>query len=178
LRINHPESLGRGVRVNVILPGGIWVGGERGISCFSLETLQPVGTIQTPARAVALLSYQGRVLAALANGAVKAFDGCGKEEFSHGPIGAHTTNKAVALLRNPHTQQDVLLCGQESGHCTAYDLPDFKPRGTFHTGSQGDITAIVDTGSDGIFATCGLSGDFVIWRWEREQEMNRNVGGA
>jgi hypothetical protein len=129
--------------------------------------MEPIGRIETPAPPMKLLSYQGRVLAALTNGMVKVFDGSGKEEFSHGPLGEHTTNRAVAMIRHPQTQKDLLLCGQDSGNVTAYDIPEFTPRGSFHTGFEGAVTAILDLGSsDGTFVTCGLSGDVVLWRWE------------
>jgi len=148
-------------------PDSLWVGAQRGISCVSLQTLQPVGSIDASSRVVRLVPYQGCVLAAFADGVVKVFDASGKEQFSHGPLGEHTTNTAVALVRQPHANKDVLLCGQEYGYITAYDIPDFRPRGTFTTGYEGDISAIIDMGSDGIFATFGLSGDVVLWRWER-----------
>jgi WD40 repeat protein len=149
------------------LPGGIWVCGERGISCLSAETMEPLGAIETPAPPLKLLSYQGRALAALTNGMVKVFDSSGKEEFSHGPLGEHTTTRSVAVLRHPREQKDLLLCGQDSGYVTAYAIPEFTPRGSFQTGFQGAVTAILDLGtSDGTFVTCGLSGDVVVWRWE------------
>lgn len=54
---------------------------------------------------------------------------------------------------------------------TVYDVPDFRPRGTFTTGYDGDVTAIVDMGN-GIFITCGLAGDVVIWRWDGRAAMH------
>jgi len=147
---------------------GFWVGARRGIGCLGPQDLQPLGKIDyAAARVVALLPYQGRMLVAFADGVVKVYGSAGNEEFSHGPLGEHTTTTAAALLRHPHAGKDVLLCGQELGYVTAYEVPEFKPRGTFTTGYEGDVTAIVDMGADGIFATFGLTGDVVLWRWER-----------
>ncbi|CAE8734318.1 unnamed protein product [Polarella glacialis] len=150
----------------------LWIGTEKGIILLSLQSLQPIRNIESAACVVRLLSYQGCILAALANGVVKIFDLAGQEQFSHGPVGEHTTNSVVALLRHPQANKDILLCGQEIGYVTAYDIPEFRPRGTFNTGYEGDVTAIVDM-SGGVFATCGLTGDVVIWRWERD-----DVGSA
>ena len=97
---------------------------------------------------------------------VKVFDGTGAERHSHGPVGEHTTNTAVALLQHPHDGVMILLCGQELGYVTAYEVPEFRPRGTFTTGYQGDVTAIVDMGASGMFATCSFSGDVHLWQWQ------------
>jgi len=151
---------------------GLFLAGEQGISCVSLQSMQPVGRIGPHAPVVGLVSYEGLVIASYSNGVIKAFDGTGAEKFSHGPIGEHTTNTAVALMRHPFAGKIVLLCGQALGYVTAYDLPDFKPRGTFSSGYQGDVTAIVDMVSDGMFLTCGFSGDVTIWRWENNGSVS------
>lgn len=147
---------------------GLWVGGHQGISCVSLQTMQSSGSIASPAQVVALLPYESCVIAAYGDGVVKVFDAGGKEQFSHGPVGEHTTNTAVTIMRHPVAGKMLLLCGQELGYITAYDLPEFRPRGTFSTGYQGDVTAIVDMGADGLFFTCSFSGDVILWRWERD----------
>jgi len=168
--------LGEVFKLHLQLPTGLWVGAQRGISCVDLQTMQPKGNIEAPARVVGLLSYQECVIAAFANGVVKVFDAVGKEQFSHGPLGEHTTNTAIAMMRVPRDGKDVLLCAQEFGYVTVYDVPDFNPRGTFTTGYDGEVMAIVDMGSGGIFVTCGLSGDVVIWRWEEDGNMATSGG--
>merc|ERR1712048_918726 len=130
-----------------------WIGADKGICCVSLQTMAPVGSIDSQARVVGLLSYQSRVLAGFADGIIKVYDAKGCEEFSHGPLGEHTTNTSIALLRHPYANKDLLLCGQEFGYVTVYDIPDFAPRGTFTTGYEGEVTAIVDMVADGIFVT-------------------------
>jgi len=163
-----PVALGAVSALHISLPDGLWVGTERGIVCLNLHTLQPVGQLESAVRVVDLLPYQGCVLAAYADGKVRAFTAASaKEEFSHGPLGEHTTNTVAALLKHPWDNSDLLLCGQEFGYVTAYELPNFKPRGTFNTGFEGDVSAIVDMKADGIFATFGLSGDVVLWQWEK-----------
>lgn len=147
--------------------GLLWLGTQQGISCLK-QGLQPVGEIRSTARVVGFLPYQGCVIAAFTDGRVKVFDALGNEQFSHGPLGEHTTNTAVALIRHPQSNKDVLLCGQELGKVTAYDVPDFRPRGTFTTGFEGEVTVILDMGEDGIFLTCDLSGEMVLWRWDRD----------
>jgi len=158
--------LGPVFALHVQPPGSLWFGAQGGIQCTSAETLQCVGKVESAERVVELLPYQNSVVAAFANGVVKVFDGAGKEEFCHGPLGEHTTNTAAAILRHPHAGKDILLCGQELGYVTAYDIPEFRPRGTFNTGYDGDVTAVVDVApAEGIFATCGQAGDVVLWRW-------------
>lgn len=146
--------------------GGFWVGGQTGISCFVLQSMQAAGTIGSASQVVGLVPFEECVIAAYADGVVKVFDASGNEKFSHGPVGEHTTNTAIAIMRHP-AGKDMLLCGQELGYVTAYDIPEFRPRGTFCTGFEGDLTAIVDMKGDGLFATCGFSGDVTIWRWEQ-----------
>lgn len=127
--------------------------------------MQAAGTITSTSQVVGFLSYEKCIIVGYANGVVKVFDASGNETFSHGPLGEHTTNTAVALMRHLGNGKTMLLCGQELGYVTAYDLPEFAPRGTFSTGYQGDVSAIVDMGADGLFVTCGLSGDVTIWKW-------------
>ena len=51
------------------------------------------------------------------------------------------------------------------GYITAYDLPEFRPRGSFCCKDRSDVKAIVDARSEGVFLTAGLHGDIIIWRW-------------
>jgi len=138
-----PSPLGQVFKLH-LQPGALWVGAQRGISCLDLQTMQPRGNVESIARVVGLLPYRDCVIAAFANGIIKVFDAAGNEQFSHGPLGEHTTNTAVALMHIQRAQKDVLLCGQELGYVTVYDLPEFRPRGSFTTGYDGDVMAIVD----------------------------------
>jgi len=160
------------VHTLLVRPGSLWVGAERGISCVELQSLQAVGNIESASRVVALVQHQDYVIAAYGDGVVRIFDSNGAETFKHGPLGEHTTNTAVTLMRNPHDGKDMLLCGQELGYVTVYDIPDFHPRGTFSSGYDGDVTAIVDMGAGGVFVTCGLAGEVIIWRWEGSSTMS------
>jgi len=161
------SPLGEVLCIHLQLPGGLWVGAQRGISCVSLETMQPVGNIECPAPVVKLLPYEGSVVVALANGVVKVFDAAGNQQFTHGPLGDHVTNTSAVLMQHPIAGKTLLICGQEFGYATAYEFPDFRPRGSFRTGFDGPVTSIVDMGAGGVFVTCGLSGDVVIWRWSQ-----------
>merc|ERR1711879_361889 len=107
------------------------------------DTLQAVGTIESQVAVVELLPYEGCMIASYSNGVVKVFDSTGTEKFSHGPLGEHTTNTAVALAKHPFEDKSMLLCGQDYGYVTAYDMPEFRPRGTFTTGYDGSVAAIV-----------------------------------
>lgn len=149
---------------------GLWVGTQRGITCVELQSLQPAGNIESAARAIGLVPYMDCVIAAYADGVIRIFDSNGAEKFKHGPLGEHTTNTVISIQRHPQEDKDMLLCGQELGYVTVYDIPDFRPRGTFTTGYDGDVTAIVAMG-DGVFITTGLSGDVVVWRWAGSSTM-------
>lgn len=48
------------------------------------------------------------------------------------------------------------------GYITAYDLPEFRPRGSFCCKDRSDVKAIVDAQSEGLFLTAGLHG--VPWQ--------------
>jgi len=165
------SPLGQVFKILVHPSGNLWVGSQRGITCVNLQSLQPVGNVESPSRVVAMLLYQSSIIVAFANGTIKVYDATGNEQFSHGPLGEHTTNTSVAMMRIPNKGKDVLLCGQELGYVTAYDIPDFKPRGSFSTGYDGEVMTILDLGADGLFVTCGFSGDVVIWRWEEDKAM-------
>mmetsp|Transcript_65882 Transcript_65882/g.157492 ORF Transcript_65882/g.157492 Transcript_65882/m.157492 type:complete len:465 (+) Transcript_65882:127-1521(+) len=149
-----------------VLPNGtLWVGATRGISCVNLQTLQVVGTMESRSPVVSLLQYQDAVVVAFADGVVKLYDGNGKEQFQHGPLGEHTTNTTLAVMQHPYDGSDLLFCGQAVGYVTVYRLPDFAPRGTFNTGFEAEVTQILEMGP-GVFSTCGMAGDTVLWRWE------------
>mmetsp|Transcript_12531 Transcript_12531/g.25482 ORF Transcript_12531/g.25482 Transcript_12531/m.25482 type:complete len:434 (-) Transcript_12531:120-1421(-) len=160
------SPLGQVFKIHVQAPSSLWVGAQRGISCVSLQTMQPVGNIESPARVVGIVPYQSSIIVAFANGVIKAYDAAGNEQFNHGPLGEHTTNTSIGMMNIPRLNKDILLCGQEFGYVTVYDMPDFRPRGSFTTGYDGEVMAIVDMMADGIFITCGLSGDVVVWRWD------------
>merc|ERR1719356_791236 len=66
---------------------------------------------------------------------------------------------------HPMTNKPVLLCGQQFGYITAYDLPDFRPRGSFVCKQNSDVKAIVDVKFDGMFVTGGVHGDIMVWQW-------------
>jgi len=150
----------------VQMPENLWVGGQSGINCLRLQRMESAGTLASAERVVSLLSFESYVLAAYGNGAVKAFNAAGVETFCHGPAVEHSSNTVMTTMRHPGSGKAMLLCGQKRGLVAVYDLPEFRPRGTFSTGYEGDVTAIVDLDQDGLFATCGLSGDVVLWRWE------------
>merc|ERR1719199_416388 len=113
-----------------IFNDSLWVGAQSGITCFDLNTLQPKGTISHPAGVTGMVELQGYMLAAFRNGEVKIFDGAGNETYMHPPRGEHNTNTAVELMMHPVANKPMLLCGQQFGFITAYDLPDFRPRGS------------------------------------------------
>lgn len=163
-----PSSMGQVLALCV--QGGLWLGAEQGVVLVTLETFQPATTIQLSAPVVDLICFENYIIVALADGVVKVFDSCGKEMCSHGPLGEHTTNTAVTLVRHPAGKM-TLLCGQAFGYVTAYDMPDFSPRGTFCTGYGMDVTSIVDMGANSLFITCGLGGDVIVWRW-RDRSLN------
>merc|ERR1712048_1144230 len=136
---------------------------------MKLQIMQSAGTVASSERVLCLLAFEGHVVVAYRNGVIKAFNPEGVETFSHGPLGHHNTNTAVALMRHPDGGKAILLCGQKLGYVTVYDLPEFRPRGTFSTGYDGDVTAILDLEQNGLFATCGLSGDVILWRWGADE---------
>jgi len=151
----------------VQLPESLWVGGLHGINFLRLSTMQSAGVIASTERVVALLPIETHVLAAYANGMVKAFSAAGLETFSYETAnGQNSATTTVALIHHPSTGQVTLFCGQQLGVVMMYDvLPSFKARGAICTGYSGDVSTIVDIRQGGLFATCGLTGDVVMWRW-------------
>lgn len=156
---------------------GLWVGGESGITCFDLGTLQAKGTIPAVAGVASMLDFQGYMLVAFKNGEVKIFDGTGAQTYLHPPQGEHTTNTAVELMMHPFANKPMLLCGQEFGYVTAYDLPDFRPRGTFISRDQSHVRSIVDVKADGMFLTAGQYGDIMVWQWQQGPSAGPGGGG-
>jgi len=160
--LNNPTGPVNSVRV---FSEGLWVGAEQGVTCFDLNTLQPRGTIPSQHAVVGMLEFQGYMLVAFKNGDVRIFDGTGGESYCHPSRGEHTTNTAVELMMHPVTQKPLLLCGQDFGFVTAYDLPDFRPRGSFVAKSQSHIRSLLDVKADGMFLTGGQHGDVMMWQW-------------
>lgn len=148
-----------------VVNGGLWVGGQQGITCIDLSTLQAKGTITSEHPVTALLECQGTMVATYRNGDVKAFDGSGNQVLSHPSVGEHQSNTAVELMMHPYANKLMLLCGQQFGYITAYDLPDFRPRGSFVCKQNSDVKAILDAKTAGLFITGGMHGDIMIWQW-------------
>merc|ERR1719373_1219348 len=68
-------------------------------------------------------------------------------------------------MMHPLANRPMLLCGQTLGYVTAYDLPEFRPRGSFVCKQSSDVKAIVDAKAGGLFMTAGLHGDIQVWKW-------------
>lgn len=143
----------------------LWVGGHNGITNFDLATLQPKGTLQSQHQVTGLVDCQGYMLATYRNGEIKIFDGSGSEIFSRQPAGEHTSNTAVEMMMHPIENKPMVLCGQQFGYITAYDLPEFRPRGSFVCKDRSDTKAILDVKSAGMFLTAGFHGDIMVWQW-------------
>ncbi|CAJ1407861.1 unnamed protein product [Effrenium voratum] len=148
-----------------VFNGALWVGGQTGISCFDLGSLQARGTIASQQQVTGLLECQGFMIATFRNGEVSIYDASGGQIFHRPPMGEHTSNTAVELMMHPTANKPMLLCGQLYGYVTAYDLPEFKPRGSFCCKDRSDVKAIVDAKGDGVFLTAGLHGDIIVWQW-------------
>lgn len=145
----------------------LWVGADQGITCFDLNTLQAKGSIPSTAGISRMFELQGYMLVAFKNGEVKIFDNAGAQTYLHPSRGEHTSNTAVEMMMHPFENKPMLLCGQEFGYVTAYDLPDFRPRGTLVAKNGSDIRAIVDVKADGMFLTAGQHGDIMAWQWQQ-----------
>jgi len=148
-----------------VLNDALWVGGYQGITCFDLGTLQARGTITSQHHVTGLLEFQTFMIATFRNGEVNIYDPSGSQIFNRPPMGEHTSNTAVEVMMHPSTQKPMLLCGQVQGYVTAYDLPEFRPRGSFCCKDRSDVKAIVDAKSSGMFLTAGLHGDIIVWQW-------------
>jgi len=170
--IQNPTGPVNAVRV---LNDGLWVGGHNGITCFDLASLQPRGTIPSSVQVTALLEFQGHMIASYRSGEVRIYDAGGSEAFYHPSVGEHTSNTAVELMMHPLENKPMLLCGQVLGYVTAYDLPEFRPRGSFVCKQGSDVKAILDVKADGMFLTGGLHGDLTVWQWTKATEPQ---GGA
>jgi len=158
-----------------VFNGSLWVGADEGITCFDLSTLQAKGTIPSPVGVKEMLELEGHMLVAYKNGEVRIYDGNGGQIHLHPPQGEHTSNTAVEMMMHPFENKPMLLCGQEFGYTTVYDLPDFRPRGTFVAKNQSHITSIVDVKADGMFLTSGFHGDIMMWQWQ--QGGGKGMGG-
>lgn len=160
--LNNPTGAVTSVRV---LNDGLWVAGQNGITCFDLSTLQPRGTVASTHQVTGLLECTGYMLATFYNGDIKIYDAGGTETFNLPSRGEHTSNTAVELMTHPIANKPILLCGQQYGYVTAYDLPDFRPRGSFVCKHNSDVKAIVDAKFGGMFLTGGAHGDVMVWQW-------------
>ncbi|CAE7246566.1 ZFWD3 [Symbiodinium natans] len=124
-----------------VLGEALWVGGYEGISCFDLGTLQARGTISSQHHVTGLLECQGFMIATFRNGEVSIYEASGSQVFRRHAMGEHASNTAVELMLHPATQKPLLLCGQVQGYVTAYDLPEFRPRGSFCCKDRSDVKA-------------------------------------
>mmetsp|Transcript_33886 Transcript_33886/g.79238 ORF Transcript_33886/g.79238 Transcript_33886/m.79238 type:complete len:397 (-) Transcript_33886:174-1364(-) len=148
-----------------VLNDGLWVGHQQGVTCIDLGSLQPRGTIASQHPVTAMLPYEGHMFVAYRNGDVCIFGPTGDQVYKHPAQGEHTSNTALELMVHPIAQKPMLLCGQQFGYVTAYDLPDFRPRGSFVCRNGSDVRAIVDLKADGLFVVGGARGDISLWQW-------------
>mmetsp|Transcript_72624 Transcript_72624/g.117089 ORF Transcript_72624/g.117089 Transcript_72624/m.117089 type:complete len:413 (+) Transcript_72624:107-1345(+) len=160
--LNNPSGPVNCMRV---LGEALWVGGNTGITCFDLASLQPKGTLPAEHPVTGLIECSGYMAATFRDGSVKIYDPAGSPIFQRPPMGEHTSNTAVELMMHPLTNKAMLLCGQQLGYVTAYDLPEFKPRGSFCCKDRSDIKVILDTKNAGMFLTAGFHGDIMVWQW-------------
>mmetsp|Transcript_17144 Transcript_17144/g.36806 ORF Transcript_17144/g.36806 Transcript_17144/m.36806 type:complete len:380 (+) Transcript_17144:171-1310(+) len=160
--LNNPSGA---VTVVKVVNNALWVAAQNGITCFDLETLNARGTIAANFQVTGLLDCDGYCLATYRNGDIKVFDGTGNETFNFPSRGEHTSNTAVGLMTHPVANKPMLMCGQQFGYVTAYDLPDFKPRGSFVCKTNSDVKAILDVKFGGLFLTGGVHGDIMVWQW-------------
>lgn len=154
-----------------VVGDGLWVGGQTGITCFDLNTLQPRGTLQSAHAVTGMVELDGHMIATYANGDIKIFDAAGGEKYVHLSRGEHTTNTSVAMMTHPIENKKMLLCGQRYGYTTAYDLPDFRPRGSWCCKNGSDIRGIVDVQSAGMFVTAGSHSDVFVWKWGAQPQQ-------
>jgi hypothetical protein len=117
-----------------------------------------------------MVVLDGHMLATYRNGDVKIFDPTGGEKYLHPSRGDHTSNTAVAVMTHPIDNKQMLLCGQQYGYITAYDLPDFRPRGSWCCKNGSDIRAIADVQSGGMLVTGGAHADVMMWKWGASQQ--------
>lgn len=173
--INNPSGPVSCVKV---LGDALWVGGQQGVTCLDLGTMQPRGVLRSAAEVTQLMDFEGHMVAAYSNGEVKIFNASGVEAFVHPALGEHRTNVACELMVHPTAQKPMLLCGQQYGYITAYDLPDFRARGSWCCRNNSDIRAILDTKAGGVFCTGGAQGDIMMWQWTQGGGSGPTGGGA
>merc|ERR1740121_2302326 len=165
---NHGQPLNNptgAITAICMLNESLWVAAQNGVTCFDLASLQPKGSIPSTHQVTGLLDCQGFVLATMRNGDLKVYDAAGTETFCLPSRGEHTSNTAVEIMMHPVANKPILLCGQQFGYITAYDLPDFKPRGSFVCKNNSDVKAILDVKFGGMFMTAGTHGDIIVWQW-------------
>lgn len=114
----------------------IWLGGERGISCINMKTLQCEGSFDTGSPVVGpffLYGSEGQeyIIAALKNGTVKCYNFQGQEVHST-PEGKGRDDEihCSEMMEGPQGKV-MILCGHDMGWVTVYELPSFQPVGTF-----------------------------------------------
>jgi len=160
--LDNPTGAITSVRV---LGDGLWVAAQNGISSFDLATLQPRGMIPALSQVTGLAECQGYMIATFRSGDLKIYDTVGNETFNFPARGEHRSNTAVELMMHPIANKPMILCGQQFGYVTAYDIPDFRPRGSFVCDQGSDVKAILDLKHQGMFLTAGFHGDIILWQW-------------
>eukprot|EP00397_Hematodinium_sp_SG-2012_P035059 GEMP01037670.1.p1 GENE.GEMP01037670.1~~GEMP01037670.1.p1 ORF type:complete len:516 (+),score=58.43 GEMP01037670.1:135-1550(+) len=149
----------------------LWVGGERGMSCLNLLSLQLVGKIDCSSPMCGpFILFENYIIASFKDGSVGIYDQQGNEMYMQSAQGEHQSNTAVGLVKHP-SGVPLILCGQRGGFVTAYELPSFKPRGSFKGVDGSDVTSILDLGLDGMCVVGGDYGDLTIWQWSNTSAL-------
>merc|ERR1712216_1033232 len=88
----------------------------------------------------------------------------------------------ACLMTHPTENKPMLLCGQQFGYVTAYDLPEFRPRGSWVCKQGSEIRSMLDCQFNGLFLTGGAHSDVMMWKWTGQPQgaapRGRAGGGA
>lgn len=165
-----------------VLGTSLWLGAKTGVSVIDLQTLTVKGTVPVNPELRDMVTYEeGGVpfcILALVNGGILILDSAGNPVFQRGPAGDHTSNTSISLVFHHVDQKFMLICGQDYGYCTAYDLPAFTPRGSFRVHEGSNITHLKEIRPggqpQGLFVVGGATGDVSLWQFGHPPDDSRH----
>lgn len=142
-----------------VLGEHIFVGGISGLAMLNLANLT-VTKILPPTKSVSdFLEFQGHLIVAYADGAMRIFDAEGTLKTDMKPLAAGPILSLAGLESGPR-----VLVGHAKGQVSTITLPSFEFRTQFQALDGLKVESLKCAGHDGIFLLGSQSGTLQLWQ--------------
>lgn len=160
------EGIPGAVQCLSVLNEHLWVGGTSGIAIVELATLRVVSQLLPKKFIAGFLQFEGHMIVAYADGAVRIFDAAGTEKRHQAALPAGTALAIGGLEVGPR-----LLIAHAKGQVSSIELPAFEYKLHWQAFQKCKVQCVCCTGSNGIFLLGAENGNIQIWQRDDVSEL-------